>query len=188
MSGLLTVIWAGFFGYWALAAARSEHKRATRVEASGGYLVHAALFFIAFALVLLGPLPVGLLARRFLPDRPESTWTGMVLLIAGLGLAVWARGHLGSYWSGHLVIRADHRLIQSGPYAIVRHPIYAGLVLGMLGTAMALGEWRGLLAVLLLVAAYLRKIRREEGWLLQHFGEPYARYRREVRAMIPFIL
>jgi protein-S-isoprenylcysteine O-methyltransferase Ste14 len=188
MSGLLTVIWASFFGYWALAAAKGERKRATRVDVSGWYLVHAALFFLAFALVLIGPGPFGPLARRFLPNRPEFTWTGMVLLIAGLGLAVWARRLLGSYWSGHLVIRADHRLIRSGPYAVVRHPIYAGLVLGMIGTALVVGEWRGLLAVLLLVAAYLRKIRREEGWLLQHFGEPHARYRREVRAIIPFIL
>jgi protein-S-isoprenylcysteine O-methyltransferase Ste14 len=110
------------------------------------------------------------------------------VLVAGRGLAVWARRHLGSYWSGHLVIRADHRLIRSGPYAAVRHPIYAGLVLGMLGTAIAVGEWRGLLAVLLLVVAYLRKIRKEERWLLRDLGEEYARYRREVRAIIPFVL
>jgi protein-S-isoprenylcysteine O-methyltransferase Ste14 len=188
MSVPLTMIWAGFFGYWAFAAVKGERKRAARVEVSGSYLVHVALFVLAFALVLFGPLPFGPLAGRFLPDRPEFTWTGMVLLIAGLGFAVWARRHLGPYWSGHVVIRADHRLIRSGPYAVVRHPIYSGLLLGMLGTAIAVGEWRGLFAVVLLVAAYLRKIRKEEGWLLQHFGEPYDRYRREVRAIIPFIL
>jgi protein-S-isoprenylcysteine O-methyltransferase Ste14 len=188
MTGLLTAVWAGFYGYWVLAAAKGRHEREARAEASRSYMVHTTLFLLAFALVLTGPRPFGPLARRFLPDRPEFRWAGMTLLVAGLGLAVWARRHLGSYWSGHSVIRAGHRLVRGGPYAIVRHPIYTGLVLAMLGTAVALGEWRGLLAVPLLVTACVLKIRKEERWLLQDFGEEYARYRREVRAVVPFLL
>jgi protein-S-isoprenylcysteine O-methyltransferase Ste14 len=111
-----------------------------------------------------------------------------MILIAGLGLAVWARRHLGAYWSGYLVIREGHALIRNGPYTIVRHPIYAGIRLGVLGTAVAIGEWRALLAVALVLAAHVRKIVLEEDWLLQQFGEEYARYRREVRAIIPFVL
>lgn len=188
MYSLVTALWAGFYGYWVLAAGKGERKRAARAEVSGSYLVHTTFFLLSFALVLIGPLPFGPLARRFLPDRQEFTGTGMVLMIAGLGLAIWARRYLGSYWSGHNVIREDHRLVRSGPYAVVRHPIYAGLVLAMLGTAIALGEWRGLLAVPLFVVACALKIRKEERWLLQDLGEEYARYRREVRAIIPFIL
>jgi protein-S-isoprenylcysteine O-methyltransferase Ste14 len=143
MSGLVTAIWAGFYGYWVVAAAHGKGKGAARAEAPGSYLVHTILFVLAFALVMIDPGRFGPLARRFLPDRPEWTWAGMVLLHAGLGLAIWARRHLGSYWSGHNVIRADHRVIRSGPYAVVRHPIYTGLVLAMLGTAIILGQWRG---------------------------------------------
>jgi protein-S-isoprenylcysteine O-methyltransferase Ste14 len=190
MSGLVTAIWAGFYGYWVLAAAhgKGKEKGAARAEAPGSYLVHTILFVLAFALVMIDTGRCGPLARRFLLDRREWTWAGMVLLLAGLGLAIWARRHLGSYWSGHNVIRADHRVIRNGPYAVVRHPIYAGLVLGMLGTAIFLGQWRGLLAVPLLLLACILKIRKEERWLLEDLGEEYARYRREVRALIPFIL
>ena len=186
MSRLLVPIWGGFYVYWLLAAARGRGRVASE-EGVRSSLAHTTLFLLAFVLVLTDPRPFGSLARRFFPELPDLEAAGMVLLVAGLGLAVWARTQLGGYWSGHNVIWTDHRLVRSGPYAFVRHPIYAGLMVGMIGTALVLREWRGLLAVPLLVAACVLKIRKEERLLSRELGEEYARYRREVRAVIPFV-
>jgi protein-S-isoprenylcysteine O-methyltransferase Ste14 len=112
----------------------------------------------------------------------------LILLALGLGVAVWARRHLSTYWSGTITIKSEHRLIRTGPYARVRHPIYSGFIVGMVGTALALGELRGFLAVLILIIAYCRKIQIEEAWLLQRFGEEYRRYQRAVKALLPFVL
>ena len=77
---------------------------------------------------------------------------------------------------------------RSGPYRLVRHPIYTGLLLAFLGTAIAIGQWRGVLALLIVFVALWRKLRLEERWLGEIFGEAYARYRAEVAALIPFLL
>jgi len=85
------------------------------------------------------------------------------------------------------VMPEARRLVQSGPYAIVRHPIYTGFVIGMVGTAVAQGQVRSILAVVLLVASYLRKTKIEETWLVQQFGDEYRTYQKEVGALIPGI-
>ena len=187
MNPVISALWGAFCAYWVLAASLSEQKPAARAEGPGSILTYACPWLLAF-LLLTDHLRFWPLSMRFLPDRPGFVWVGIVILVAGLGLAVWGRRHLGAYWSGYLVIREGHALIRNGPYAIVRHPIYAGITLGVLGTAVAIGEWRALVAVALVLAAHVRKIMLEEDWLLQQFGEEYARYRREVRAIIPFVL
>jgi len=99
---------------------------------------------------------------------------------------VWARVHLGGNWSGIVTIKHDHELIANGPYAIVRHPIYTGLLVAFIGSAMARGEWRGVLAVLVAWLALWRKLRVEENWLAERFGQQYEAYRRRVPALVPF--
>ena len=106
---------------------------------------------------------------------------------AGIAFAVWARQYLGRNWSGTVTVKQDHELIRTGPYRLVRHPIYTGLLLAILGTAVAFGEWRGLLAFALLTGSLLLKLRVEERFMSESFPEPYARYRAEVPALIPCI-
>ena len=81
------------------------------------------------------------------------------MVAAGLAFAVWARVYLGRNWSGTVTVKQDHELIRSGPYGFVRHPIYTGLLLAMLGTAIAIGEWRGLVAFALFTIGFLLKLR-----------------------------
>jgi protein-S-isoprenylcysteine O-methyltransferase len=94
---------------------------------------------------------------------------------------------LGGNWSASVTVKQDHRLVRRGPYTIVRHPIYTGLLLALLGTAVALGELRGLLGVVVAFAAWRAKSRMEEAFMRQEFGLEYATYQGEVKALVPFI-
>ena len=106
---------------------------------------------------------------------------------AGLLFTVWARIHIGRNWSGTVTIKEGHELITSGPYAIVRHPIYAGLLLAFVGSGLARGEWRGVLAVVIAFLALWRKLRLEERWMREQFGPAYQAYSQRVAALIPFL-
>ena len=150
--------------------------------------IHLALVCGAFVLIAVPPFRAGPLGWHWLPRLRFVFLFGTAVLVASLALAVWARRHLGPYWSGTITVKEEHRLIRSGPYSFVRHPIYTGIVAGMVGTAIALGELRGVLSVLLLLAAYLRKIRIEEKWLVERFGQIYVDYRKKVKALIPFVI
>jgi protein-S-isoprenylcysteine O-methyltransferase Ste14 len=110
------------------------------------------------------------------------------MLALGLGFAVWARVHLGRNWSNTVTLKRDHDLVRGGPYRLARHPIYTGALVAVLGTAIARGEWRGLLASAIVFAALWRKLGIEEKLLEEVFGDKYRSYRREVRALIPFVL
>jgi protein-S-isoprenylcysteine O-methyltransferase Ste14 len=109
-------------------------------------------------------------------------------MFLGLGFAVWARVHLGQYWSMRALIKVNQKLIQTGPYMVVRHPIYTGILFGFVGTAIVIGEIRASLAVLFILAAFLIKILTEEKLLLEEFGSTYLRYKKEVKMLIPFVV
>lgn len=130
-----------------------------------------------------------LLGWRFVPRVEAVEWIGLVLTAAGIGLTATARLYLGSNWSGRVTIKENHELICRGPYRLVRHPIYSGLLLAAFGTALAIGEVRGLLGFLLALIGWWFKSRVEERLLTEQFGDEYRRYREQVRAaLIPFIL
>ena len=121
---------------------------------------------------------------------PSDTgfWIGAAVTAAGLLFAVWARRHIGRNWSGQVTIKSDHELVTTGPYGMVRHPIYTGLLLAFAGTALAVGEVRGLLALAIACAALWRKLKLEERYMREQFGEAYVEYTRRVAAIIPFLL
>jgi len=185
---LLLVLWALLWGYWGLAATRPEQISRGQSTLSPSRLLHLALFCLSFLLSLSPWLRFGILGARFLPDSPLLMWLGLALTAGGVTFAISARAQLGRYWSGRITIKTDHRLIRSGPYALARHPIYTGITCAMLGTAIALGEWRGVLAFALIFIAYLRKIPMEETVLVEQFGAEYEQYRREVKAILPFLI
>lgn len=185
-SPLMTVLWLILLGYWGLAALNVNQTQ--RSESTGSRSIHLVLFCGALVLALTNWLRFWPLSIRFLPDYPAVSIVGLIIEGIGVAFGIWARFHLGKYWSGTITIKEDHKLIRTGPYALVRHPIYTGLVIAMFGTAIAIGELRGILAVILVVIAYTRKIRLEERVLDAQFGGEYEHYRREVKALIPFVL
>jgi protein-S-isoprenylcysteine O-methyltransferase Ste14 len=130
----------------------------------------------------------GLPFLRIVPAGIQAGLGGIALILAGLGFAIWARLHLGTNWSGQPVIRIDHELVRSGPYAIVRNPIYTGILIAIAGTTIVIGEFWALAVTLILLLVLLVKIRMEEKFLLEEFGDSFIQYKKEVKSIIPFIL
>jgi protein-S-isoprenylcysteine O-methyltransferase Ste14 len=176
-------IWAVFGVYW-IAAARRGKAEQTR-ELSWYRLLRILLLAITFALLFSPWARVGPLGSRFLPRLPVVTYTGFALALAGMGVAVWARIHLGQYWSDKVVLKVDHQLISSGPYARMRHPIYSGVLLGVGSTALVVGEWRGVLAFFLLLTNYAVKAKREEKILAGAFAEDFPDHKRRAGFLLP---
>jgi len=183
---LFVAMWLAYAIYWRVMAANV--KATERLEPLSSRLARLVLMVCAFALLVLSRIPFPLLNERFLPHGTRTFWTGAAITACGLLFSIWARHHLGRNWSRAVTLKADHELITSGPYALVRHPIYTGLLLGFAGTAVALGEWRGLVAVALVFVALWSKLRLEENWMRAHFGEPYETYSRKVKALVPYII
>jgi protein-S-isoprenylcysteine O-methyltransferase Ste14 len=142
----------------------------------------------AFWLLFTRNPQLGPFSWAIFPDVPLVHYSGLVLTCAGLALAVWARLLLGRNWSAIVTIKQDHTLVRSGPYHWVRHPIYSGLLLAMLGTAICFGELRGLVAVGIGLIGFWLKSRLEEAFLIEQFGPEYAEYQKEVKALIPAVL
>jgi protein-S-isoprenylcysteine O-methyltransferase len=112
---------------------------------------------------------------------------GLSLAICGVGLSIWARLILGENWSSSPSIKQNHALIVTGPYRVVRHPIYAGLLIALLGSALQYGLVRSFLAVLTCAVGLYLKVSVEEQFMVQRFGEAYLRYRRNVSTLVPFL-
>lgn len=176
-------LWLLWAAYWLIAAwgVRPARRRESLPSSAGWRML-----FILGALLLFFPAGAwGVLGQRIVPRRPAWSVICVALVAVGLGLAVWARRHLGAYWSANVTIKEGHRLIRTGPYRRIRHPIYAGILLGALGTALAIGELRSALALGLIALACGWKMRTEETWLGQEFGAEYEEYRRASGALIP---
>jgi protein-S-isoprenylcysteine O-methyltransferase Ste14 len=126
------------------------------------------------------------LDTRFLPPWNILFWSGTVAMLAGLLFTVAARRHLGGNWSGTVTLKQGHTLTHTGPYRFVRHPIYTGWLVAIFGSGViASGEWRGVVALPLITAAFMRKIPIEEEFPQEHFGDSYRCYRQEV---LPWLL
>jgi protein-S-isoprenylcysteine O-methyltransferase Ste14 len=183
---LFPAMWLAWAAYWWILA--RDVKSSVRVEPVGSRLLHIVPLSLAFYLLWTPTFRVWFLGERFLPMANWPFWTGAVLTCAGLFFAIWARNRLGRNWSGLVTVKQGHELITTGPYAIVRHPIYTGLLLAVVGSATALGEWRGVLALVLAVVSCWGKLRFEERWMREQFGEAYQSYSRRVRAIVPFLV
>jgi len=182
---LFPAMWFGYLGYWGAMSAKVTDS--VRSEPASSRMTRLVLMICAFALLWLPRTFVPVLDRRFLPSGGWCFWSGAAVTAAGLLFSVWERNHLGRNWSQAVTVKDGHKLITSGPYAAVRHPIYTGLLLAFLGTAIARAEWRGLLALLLVFVAIRAKMKLEEQWMRAQFGESYESYSRRVAALVPYI-
>ena len=180
---LIPLLWLVWLLYWLLGAGRLKAvaRRESRLQRAS----HGVPLVLAALLLVLPGHALGALATLFIARSWTGYGIGVALVALGLGYAVQARRHLGANWSATVTLKQAHSLIRSGPYRRVRHPIYTGLLLAFAGSALALAEWRGLLALLLVTGSLWLKLRREERWLLEHFGDDYAEYRKTSWALLP---
>lgn len=183
---LITNAWIAFLVIWLIAAVGT--KRTARTQPAASRMLQGGLAAAGAVLLFARDMSSGWLNLQLLPDSAALADTGALLTVAGIGFAVWARFALGRNWSGVVTIKQDHELIRSGPYALVRHPIYSGILLAVVGTALVVNELRGFVAIALATLALWMKSRTEESFMLQQFGDQYRDYQREVRALIPYVL
>ncbi|TAL53112.1 isoprenylcysteine carboxylmethyltransferase family protein [Pandoraea sp.] len=183
---VILALWVAWLIYWGILAlnVKAARRRESLLSRAG----HGVPLLVAAWLLITPRLSDGILGARFLPAGAVWSLAGTALVLLGLAFTVWARVHLGRNWSGIVTVKQGHELIRSGPYRWVRHPIYTGLLLAFMGSAIALGQWRGVLAMLIVFAALWRKLRLEERWMIETFGAAYTAYRNEVAALIPFVL
>jgi len=182
-SSWLQMLWMVWFVVWMIAAFTS--KRTRTAERPLSRIVYLIPIIFGVLLLFSPEFRIGFLVARFLPPILAAQWMGVALVALGIAYTFWARAHLGRNWSGQVVIKERHELIRSGPYASVRHPLYTGLLLALFGTALVIGEVRALLALALIAYHFIRKAKREEGFMSQEFGEEYASYSSQTGMLIP---
>jgi protein-S-isoprenylcysteine O-methyltransferase Ste14 len=183
---LFSAMWWSWAAYWVVSSFYASAPK--RVQTPAWRIAHLLAIVAVFSLLSDSRLGQGFLGRRLMPRTEMLFDCAALLTFLGLAFAVWARVHLGQYWSGSVTLKAGHRLIRTGPYALVRHPIYTGILLAVVGSALAVNEVRGWLAVAIVTATFVPKLRLEERWLTEEFGDEYRRYRREVKALIPGVI
>jgi protein-S-isoprenylcysteine O-methyltransferase Ste14 len=181
-------LWSVLLVYWMWTA--RNVKSTARTEST---LLQFAVYWVPliFACLLLGPgewFGHGILSERFVPKSPWIKLAGLAIAASGVFFACWSRSVLGRNWSSVVQLKQEHELVSRGPYRYVRHPIYSGLLLAFAGTAIKVGDWRGMLAVAIVLASFWRKLRMEERWLAEQFGPAYSDYVARTKALVPGII
>ena len=179
------ITWAAIWVLWALRTKRAQ-TRLNWGEALTYMLptLLGAWIFFAERRVLVR---VGLW-WPVVPTPPWLMWVGAAMTLAGLLFAIWARLFLGKNWSGLVQVKHDHELIRRGPYRFVRHPIYSGILLALVGTTLCRRNVWGFLGVALVWLGLWLKSRLEERFMVETFGVQYEDYRRTTGGILPRLL
>jgi protein-S-isoprenylcysteine O-methyltransferase Ste14 len=175
---VFAVGWAAFWLYWLVAAFSMKRGR---VLWSRELRIRVV---IAVAVILL--IRLGALRGRGVHSDPLRAGIGLVLFALGLGFAIWARRHIGRNWGTPMTQKDEPELVTSGPYHLVRHPIYSGILVAGLGTAVAL-SWLWLTAVVLAGVYFIYSALAEERYLTDRFPDDYPVYKRSTKMLAPFI-
>ena len=178
--------WCVFYGYWLWKA--RETKDNIYIQGIADIVIARIWIVAVFALLYFPQLSRGWLGIRLLPQSTVLGIAADVVCASGVALSLWARSILGNNWSGAVTIKKDHEIIMHGPYRVVRHPIYTGYLTATLGSALAVGEVRGLIALVMIFAGIIRKLGIEEKLLSKHFPDTYPEYRKRTKKLIPFVM
>ena len=183
---IISDCWILFAVIWMVAAFWT--KQSVYKERGRRLLRYTVPLLIGAYLIFKGQRLSDPLDLRVIPRVDAVAWIGVVLCVAGLAFCIWARFTLGRNWSGVVTLKGGHDLITRGPYALVRHPIYTGLLAMIVATVIVLGHVAGIIALPLVFVSLWIKLRYEEELMLQKFPDEYAAYQRRVKRLIPFLL
>lgn len=189
---IIFVSWAAFLLVWGISA--FFVKRDIR---GGGYaalwqrywvLRLAAAAVVIFAAVRLARSTRSqvLFSRGIFTPPPALGWIGAALTAVGIGVAIWARVSIGRNWSSRPAVKEHHQLVTTGPYAYVRHPIYSGIMLAALGTAL-ISSIFGVGMFIFISIAFALRMNKEEKIMLDLFPEQYPEYRKRTKRLVPFV-
>jgi protein-S-isoprenylcysteine O-methyltransferase Ste14 len=183
---ICSYLWLVWYALWILAGIGTKRavERADWGRALGYYIPVLLGYYLMFGF----DFDVPWLQYRIIPRTQPIGIAAILITLAGMAFATWARVYLGRNWSSVPTIKEQHQLIRGGPYRLVRHPIYTGILLAMVGTSLANGKVRGLLSILVLWIGWTVKSRMEEEFMVRTFGAEYEEYRRATGALIPRIL
>ncbi|HUC31091.1 MAG TPA: isoprenylcysteine carboxylmethyltransferase family protein [Candidatus Paceibacterota bacterium] len=178
---LIFLFWLVFILYWLISAIGVKKNIRSREWARDAGI---RILLIILIIILL---QFSSFWRFFGYQSTESMqMIGVILCIAGLAFAIWARRHLGRNWSGTPSIKEGHELVTSGPYRFVRHPIYTGILLALIGSALASGViW--LVAFIVFSINFFYRLPVEERYMMQLFPGQYPEYKKRTKALIPFV-
>jgi protein-S-isoprenylcysteine O-methyltransferase Ste14 len=182
---VILVCWITFFVYWLVNAFRV--KAIAERQSLLSALAHRIPLGLSYFLLVYRRLP----SPMNLILIPRTDWMltiGAVICAFGLFVTIWARRTLAGNWSSDVTFKQGHELVKTGPYRFVRHPIYTGLLVMCLGTAVEVGKLRCWLAILPMVVAFWIKLKQEERLMLQHFPDEYPAYQKQVKALVPFLI
>lgn len=182
---IVSACWVAFIVYWIISAATSKRNLSSRFGWAG-IVWRVAFMVTVIVLVRLQIVTPALMTSIALAQNPFWAPFGAALCVLGVALAVWARVHLGRNWGMPMSIKENPELVVSGPYVWIRNPIYTGMLVAMLGTALAISLlW---LAVFVISAVYfIYSAKKEEGIMLKEFPNDYPAYKARTKMLVPFI-
>ena len=183
---VITVCWGTFFVVWVLAALFT--KRTVYHQSGARNLSYMLPIVLGWYLVFRGYRFGSPFNLHLIPQTEAILVAAALFCLAGVGLCLWARAVLGRNWSGTVTLKENHELIVRGPYQFVRHPIYTGLLIMILGTWMEQAHLAGLIGFVLVFISLWIKSSGEEELMLQQFPDQYPAYRQRVKRIIPFLL
>lgn len=188
LKAIPSISWLILISYWAWSS-RKVKLAARQENPVKQFLCYWLPLLIAG--LLLGPghwFGHSLLREQFVPHTNLVGLIGGACCIAGFCIACYARYLLGKNWSLAVQLKEKHELVVTGPYRYVRHPIYSGLLLLFAGNAIVVGDWRGIVAVILVFISFWMKLKTEERWLISYFGTAYTAYIANTKAIIPWLI
>ena len=177
--------WCILFAYWFINA--QKVKTAVQKQSRLSRYLYLFLFFSGWFIIYSPYCAIGILGYQLIPANTLTGITGGTICVGGVAFAIWARKTLGDNWSGDVTLKKEHELVQSGPYRFVRHPIYTGFEIGLLGVAITVGQLKGLVGLSLAFACHYYKTTMEEKIMYQQFGHKYAIYAKQVKRLVPFV-
>jgi protein-S-isoprenylcysteine O-methyltransferase Ste14 len=180
-----TFLWMVLALVWIVSALRT--KRTIRTQSSASQLLYTAILAAGVYLIFAQQSAISWLECQLFPVTVTVAVVGLLAVLTGVAFSVWARFMLGGNWSNRVTVKENHTLVHAGPYRIVRHPIYSGILFGMLGSALQRGRIRCFAGVLVCGFSFWLKTQVEEHFMVQSFGEQYLQYRNKVKALAPFI-
>jgi protein-S-isoprenylcysteine O-methyltransferase Ste14 len=182
---MIRALWILFAVYWLISA--FKRKKTKQRESILQRLTYVLPLLLAFLLFSRPEANYGWLGAPLYPQSLAAGWLGVLLTAAGVAIAIWARVHLGTNWSGVVTLKEDHELIRTGPYRTIRHPIYTGILLAVLGSVVALGQVRGVIAFVIIWLSFYIKARREESLLSAEFGPRFTEHQQHTGMFLPRI-